>query len=158
MRTSDGTSSVNVDGALLDMDSLVDRISPETKREFEGVSRRAWRMADSDWPRRSGDSYRGVRVTTRLTPKHIETVVSNVERYAYFMKWSRYTRTEIHQRSNTDKQRRFLEKRHGKGAPRDAWIEKRPWLELLGKPIRKSEDGLADRLERELFRLSNRGA
>ena len=158
MRISDGTTTATITGALVDMEKLAEQVSPEVKREFEAVARRTIVAAKEDWPHRTGTSYAGLRVTTRLTPTHIETVLSATERYTYMMRWSRFTRDEITQRSKTDKQRRFLERRHGKGAPAVALMEKRPWLVLLDKPVRKSEDGLAERLKGELFRLANGGA
>ena len=157
MRVSDGTSTVDITGAILDIEALADRVAPQIKREFEATARRIIRAADDLWPHRTGKSYRGIRVITRLHPDHLETVITNKERYAFMLKWSRYTRDELRASGKTTKQARYLRRRHGKGAPRDAWIEKRPWTEILRKPARKAEEPLAERLEDDLFRLADRG-
>lgn len=157
MRSSDGTSTVEFTGAILDLDALAGIVAPRIKKEFERVARLIITNAKTDWPHRHGDSYRGFRVTTTLRPDALVTTISNREPYTSRIKWSRYTEAELRQASKTQAQSAFLRSQHGKGAPRDAWIEKKPLTELIRKPARKAEGPLAEVLEADLFRLADGG-
>jgi hypothetical protein len=157
VRVSDGTSTVDITGATLDLAAMADAVAPRVKKEFERVARLVVKRAGDEWPHRHGASYRGFRVTTTLRPDALVTTISNREPYTARIKWSRYTEAELRQASKTQAQTAYLKSQHGKGAPRDAWIEKKPLTELIRKPARKAEAGLAEVLEADLFALADRG-
>lgn len=155
-----GNVSATVTGDLADMErEILDLVAPEVRKEFEATARKVVEAARKEWPVRTGESRDSFQIKTRLRPEYIETVITNEARsvtgfpYPYTIKFSMWLRSEIRRRAKSEKQRRYLERAHGKGTSRPALLGKRPWQSLIAAPMRKQEEPLARRLSADLNRL-----
>lgn len=152
----DGDAEVVMDGELEAMAEAMLQGTPGVIADaMEREADRIEAGALETWPVQSGTSRDAFRVVTRLSDDAIETFLENTAPYAYKIKFSKYTEQELERSSKSVAQRRFLEKKHGKGAPTDRLTMRSVWGELVRKPARKSEKKLAEELEADLLTLAD---
>jgi len=142
-----------------DIDDIVDQIgggaAGVVRRQFRATHEKIYADALALWPERSGRSKAGLRVRERITADAIESVIDNVETYAYKIRFSQYTADELTRRATTARQREWIRRKLGRGAPSAKYTMRPVWSTLIRTPHNREAKRLAQNIERDVQRLAD---
>jgi len=154
----DGNAEVELDGALDALaDALMSGAPGVVVRAMEAEAEAILADALATWPVKSGKSRDGFQIRTRFDERGVEVALINTAPHAYKIKFSKYTEAELKAGATTARQRAFLRRRHGQGAPADGLTMRSVWSERIRKPATRSEKKLAEDIGPQLTDLANGG-
>ncbi len=147
---------VEIGGEFYDhLQEVLSSTEKATLKAFEDAMEETRAEALTLWPRRTGRSAESFEIFTRLGFDTVETVLTNTQRYAFLIRFSRFTSAELRDSGRTPAQRRFLAKKFGRGAPTDDLTMRHAFSTLVRTPASRRERALVRKLQAEILAIAD---